>query len=232
MPDFSRRSAGTEVMDDLNCSGRVVDQTLRELDTINELLGGNYVTIEGLKKIIGERNSLTIGDLGCGSGDMLRRIRQWSNKRNLSLRLIGIDANSNIVSFAEKNTPVDCEIEFQTENIFSATFKERKFDVVLGTLFFHHFTNDQLITFFRQLKNQVRVGIVINDIHRNWFSYYSIKLLTRLFSKSEMVKFDAPLSVLRAFKRSELIYILESAGFKSYSIKWMWAFRWQVLIEV
>jgi 2-polyprenyl-3-methyl-5-hydroxy-6-metoxy-1,4-benzoquinol methylase len=232
MPDFSKRSIEIEAMDDLNCSGGVVDQTLRELDTINELLGGNYVTIEGLKKVIAEKNSLTIADLGCGSGDMLRRIRQWSSKKNLALRLIGIDANSHIVSYADTNTPADCEIEFQTENIFSETFKERKFDVVLATLFFHHFTDDQLIAFFRQLKRQVRVGIVINDIHRNWFSYYSIKLLTKLFSKSEMVKFDAPLSVLRAFKRSELTYILEKAGFENYTIKWMWAFRWQVVIAI
>ena len=79
-------------------------------------------------------------------------------------------------------------------------------------------------------KKEVRIGIVINDIHRNWFSYYSIKLLTKLFSKSAMVKFDAPLSVLRAFKKNELKSILDQAGFSNYTLKWMWAFRWQVII--
>jgi hypothetical protein len=47
-----------------------------------------------------------------------------------------------------------------------------------------------------------------------------------------MVKFDAPLSVLRGFSRREWIEILEEAGIKTYSIKWKWAFRWQVIIPV
>jgi 2-polyprenyl-3-methyl-5-hydroxy-6-metoxy-1,4-benzoquinol methylase len=230
MPDFSKRSHAIEIMDDLNCSGEIVDQTLRELDTINELLGGNYVTMSGLSKLTGAKRSLLIADLGCGSGDMLRRIRQWSERRNLNCDLIGIDANPNIVAYATRNTPRECGIEFETVDIFSDSFRHRQFDVVIGTLFFHHFTDRQLIDFFRKIKSQVRIGIVINDIHRNWFSYYSIKLLTKLFSKSAMVKFDAPLSVLRAFRKNELKSILDQAGFSNYTLKWMWAFRWQVII--
>jgi hypothetical protein len=79
------------------------------------------------------------------------------------------------------------------------------------------------------LKHQVRIGIVINDIHRHWLAYYSIKLLTRLFSKSAMVKFDAPLSVLRAFSRQELSDILHQAGIRHFQLSWKWAFRWQAV---
>jgi 2-polyprenyl-3-methyl-5-hydroxy-6-metoxy-1,4-benzoquinol methylase len=218
-------------MDDLDCSGEVVHQTLRELDTINELLGGNYVTMSGLRKLTNGKTGLTIVDLGCGSGDMLKRIRRWSLVKKSNHTLIGIDANPNIVSFARSHTPADCQIEYSIKDIFSDSFKQEKFDVVIGTLFFHHFTDEQLIHFFRRLKSQVRFGIVINDIHRHWFSFYSIKLLTRVLSKSPMVKFDAPLSVLRAFKKNELKNILDRAGFRHYSIHWCWAFRWQVVIN-
>ena len=41
MPDFSKRSNDEEIMDDLNCAGHVLDQTLRELEIINKWLGGN-----------------------------------------------------------------------------------------------------------------------------------------------------------------------------------------------
>jgi hypothetical protein len=44
-----------------------------------------------------------------------------------------------------------------------------------------------------------------------------------------MVKHDAPLSVLRAFTKRELVEILEKAGLIDYRIKWRWAFRWQVI---
>jgi hypothetical protein len=45
-----------------------------------------------------------------------------------------------------------------------------------------------------------------------------------------MVKFDAPLSVLRGFSKKEIIDVLEKAGIKNYSLSWCWAFRWKVVI--
>ncbi len=44
MMSLRTRSAELEIMDDLNCHGEVVDQTLRELEVINRLLGGDNVT--------------------------------------------------------------------------------------------------------------------------------------------------------------------------------------------
>jgi 2-polyprenyl-3-methyl-5-hydroxy-6-metoxy-1,4-benzoquinol methylase len=234
MPDFSRRSDGMEIMDDLNCSGEVVHQTLRELETINELLGGNYVTIDGLSQLVDyiPTKSMTVADLGCGGGDILKLIRKWGNKKKIQLDLTGIDANPNITAFAAAHTPPSMNISYEAIDIFSDEFRKRKFDIIIGTLFFHHFTSEQLIGFFSNIKHQITTGIVVNDIHRHWFAFYSIKWLTGSFSKSSMVKFDAPLSVLRAFTRKELKEIMEKAGITDYSIRWMWAFRWQLVVRL
>lgn len=231
MPDLTMRATEMEIMDDLSCSGEVVDQTLRELEVINAWLGGNYVTIDGIRKLVrkGSIKTISVADLGCGSGDILRLMRKWSDKHGLSLQLTGIDANPNIIAFAIKQTPSALKISYEAIDIFKDEFRSRSYDIVTGTLFYHHFTKEQLIDFFRQLKGQVRLGFVINDIHRHWFAYHSIKLLTQIFSKSPMVKFDAPLSVRRAFRKQELIDILQKAGISNYSIRWMWAFRWQVI---
>jgi 2-polyprenyl-3-methyl-5-hydroxy-6-metoxy-1,4-benzoquinol methylase len=234
MVDLSVRSPQIEIMDDLNCSGEVVNQTLRELETINTLLGGNHVTINGIKQLLKNRIStkpLVIGDLGCGGGDILKLIDQWSKRKNISLSLIGIDANPNIIDFAKKNSVDFPNIQYEAVDIFSDAFRKKEFDIVIGTLFFHHFDKTQLVEFFRQVKTQVRVGVVINDIHRHWFAFHSIRLLTKIFSRSAMVKFDAPLSVLRAFKKNELVEILEMAGIKNFTLRWMWAFRWQVIVK-
>jgi hypothetical protein len=45
-----------------------------------------------------------------------------------------------------------------------------------------------------------------------------------------MVKNDSKLSVLRSFKRTELEKLLKKGGYIIFSIKWMWAFRWQIVI--
>ncbi len=146
------------------------------------------------------------------------------------MRLTGVDANSNIIAFATGNCQGYSEINFETMNVFSDDFRKKKFDVILATLFTHHFSDDELVELLRSATRQMRLGMVINDIHRHWLAYYSIRLLTQFFSKSAMVKFDAPLSVLRAFRRRDWESILAKAGINSFSIRWKWAFRWQVII--
>jgi 2-polyprenyl-3-methyl-5-hydroxy-6-metoxy-1,4-benzoquinol methylase len=229
---FSSRSNQDEIMDDLRCSGEVVNQTLRELEFINKWLGGNTITINGVNALLKKQpvNQVKLADLGCGSGDMLKLISRWLHLRQISATLTGIDANPYIVEHAKKNCAEDSSIELLTENILTDQFQSKKFDIIIATLFFHHFTSEQLVIILRQLAKQVRIGIVINDLHRHPLAYYSIKLLTTLFSKSAMVKYDAPLSVLRGFTRSELVKLLEEAGITTYTLKWKWAFRWQLVI--
>jgi 2-polyprenyl-3-methyl-5-hydroxy-6-metoxy-1,4-benzoquinol methylase len=226
---FAQRSSGVEIMDDLNCKGEVVDQTLRELEFINRTLGGNAVTVNGVKELLREKNieAVSIMDLGCGGGDMLKLLK---HELKVKASFIGIDANPNIVVYATQNN-ADSSISFETVNILSDEFSALTCYITIATLFFHHFDDDQLAKIFKQLQSQSRIGIVINDLHRHPLAYYSIKLLTRLFSKSSMVKYDAPLSVLRGFTKRELRKILSRAGITKYHIRWKWAFRWQIVIS-
>ena len=229
---LKHRSEDKEIMDDLNFSDPVVFQTLRELDTINQYLGGNQVTFSGIEKLLQKSppQALSIADLGCGSGDILRRIANWDRLKGTQLQLEGIDANPHITEYAQKHCHECQNITFKAWDIFDDRFSKQSYDIILATLFFHHFSDEELISCFSNLKNQARTGIVINDIHRHWAAYYSIKGLTQLFSKSSMVKYDAPLSVARAFRREELVQILMASGIENYLLSWQWAFRWQLVI--
>jgi 2-polyprenyl-3-methyl-5-hydroxy-6-metoxy-1,4-benzoquinol methylase len=233
--NFSNRSSTIEIMDDLACDGEVVFQTLRELDIINHWLGGNAVTISALRKgwkTIPNEDIITIADLGCGSGEILRIISKFAEKENRKVKLIGFDANPHIIDYARSHSKEFSNISFEVSNVFSQNFKSQKFDFVLATLFMHHFSENELVNLFSSLKSQTRLAIIINDIHRHIMAYYSIKWLTQLFSRSEMVRFDAPLSVLRAFKKKELREVLKKAIINNYQMKWKWAFRWQLIIPV
>ena len=222
-------------MDDLHCEGEVVDQTLRELEVINKWLGGNHVTINGLQRLITDckdrPDHLVIVDIGCGGGDMLKLVASWARRNKLEVDLVGVDANPNIIRYAEKNTFALPEIRYQTLDIFSAEFEALEYDVLLATLFTHHFEDGQLAQLLSQVQRQARLGVVINDLHRHWFAFYSIKMLTRLFSKSAMVRNDAAVSVLRAFLKKEWVDLMHKAGIENYRIRWMWAFRWQIIIQ-
>ena len=230
--NLKQRSNEEELMDDLDASGEVINQTLKELEVINRLLGGNQVTTNGLARLlkgIAHDQTLTIADLGCGGGDIMKLMAQWARKWGIDVEIIGFDANPHIIDYAEANCKGFDNIRFEVQDIFSEQFKARQFDVICCTLFTHHFTDQSLISIFHQFKQQARIGTVINDLHRHWFAYHSIKLLTQVFSKSPMVQYDAPLSVARSFRRADLAGIMKKAGIEQFDLKWMWAFRWQLL---
>lgn len=226
------RSNEPEIMDDLHSKGPVLEKTLHELDFINRWLGGNNVTLTGLQTLLQrhpQKQTWQMVDLGTGSGYMLVLIARFLRAKNKKVQLVGIDANPAIVDFATR-THSDPEISFKPLNLFDPEFRQLKPDLFTATLFLHHFTHAELVSILKQLHSQSKIGIVINDLHRHWLAYESIRLLTRLFSKSTMVKYDGPLSVRRGFLRSDWVQILTEAGISTYSLHWKWAFRWQLVI--
>ena len=86
-----------------------------------------------------------------------------------------------------------------------------------------------MIEILKWMKTQSKIGFFINDLHRHMLAYFSIKMLTALFSKSYLVKNDAPLSVRRGFRKNEIKFYLSAAGNAAYSIEWKWAFRWLII---
>ena len=234
MSRFSQRSREKEIMDDLDCSGPVLEQTLRELKTINRLLGGNGVTNRGLSQVVQRfpQDHYSLVDLGCGGGDMIAVMQAWASKKHIPIQFIGVDANANTIDLAKERQKALPEVHWQVANVFDSTFLEQQVDIATCTLFTHHFTDEELVQLFQGLKRKVRLAIVINDLHRHPLAYYSIKWLTRWFSKSPMVQNDAALSVLRSFKRRDWKLIFEEAGLGKVEIHWRWAFRWQICVYV
>ena len=225
--DTSSRSSASEMMDDFTIKGSVLRDTLDKLETINRLLGGNSVTIKGLNKILSKSSktkTITIVDLGCGHGDILRDVAKFGRKNSYKFKLIGIDANNAAIDYAKALSKDYPELSFETIDIFSEDFKKQSFDIVLCTLFLHHFKNNELIPFLKSIVQKASIGVIVNDLHRHKLAYYLFKIIG-LFIKNKMVREDGLTSILRAFKRKEIETILKKTGV-NFSIQWKWAFRY------
>ena len=230
--DTSHRSSEMEIMDDFTMEGALFRDTLDKLEIINRFLGGNSVTINGLKKLLknqSKNKTITIVDLGCGNGDILRDVAKFGRKNNYSFNLIGIDANLAAIEYAKELSKEYSELSFKTIDILSEDFKKQSYDVVLCTLFLHHFKNEELISFLKTTTNKATIGVVVNDLHRHKLAYYLFKLIG-FFIKNKMVRQDGLTSVLRAFKRKDLENIAKEIKVH-FSIQWKWAFRYLWILK-
>lgn len=229
MPNFNHRSIALEIMDDFELPNSQINPVLKELQIINRLLGGFTVFYNAFKKIK-LQNGDTICDWGCGGGDSLQVLANYFKNQNLKLNFIGIDATPAAVQFAQQANQNHTNISFILADVLKTNFKPSQFDVVISSLFTHHFDDNNWILLLQKMIFASKKVVVVNDLHRHWFAYYSIGWLTQLFSKSPMVKHDSKLSVLRSFTHKELVFLLQKAGILHFSIKWMWAFRWQIIV--
>ena len=226
------RTDKEELMDDFSIGGDLLRDTLDKLENINRWLGGNLMTVRALKKVLKnhpKEQELTIADIGCGHGDILRDVAKFGRKNGYKMKLIGMDANPTAIAYANELSSEFSELSFKTEDIFSEAFKHRKFDVVLATLFLHHFKEEQLTSFLGNTLKQTKIGIVVNDLHRHKLAYYLFMLLS-VFIKNNMIIEDGLTSVLRGFKRNELAHISKKLKVKP-QISWKWAFRFEWILK-
>jgi hypothetical protein len=217
--NLATRATTPELMDDLDLATEELRQNLDELETINTWLGGYRPVLAALARL---RPQFPKG--------RPRHIAAWAQRRRLPVVLTGIDANAFMLDYAQRKSQGQPEISYCQLDIFSPEFAAQPYDVLTASLFCHHFTDAELVALLRRWQQQAQVAVIINDLHRHPLAYHSIRLLTRWLGGSRLVQHDAPLSVARAFSRADWQRLLAQAGITRYTLRWCWAFRWQVVV--
>jgi 2-polyprenyl-3-methyl-5-hydroxy-6-metoxy-1,4-benzoquinol methylase len=221
-------------MDDFSMKGNALRQALDKIATINQLLGGNKLTLQGVKDLIApvaKTQTVTIVDLGCGNGDMLRLIADWGAKNDRKFELLGVDANAFTINYAKELSVHYPNISYRCDDIFSNEVSGSKYDIALFTLTLHHFKDEEIDALLRTFNANTRIGIVVNDLHRSSVAYRLFQGLCFVFRLNPVSKNDGLISILRGFKKKELVSISEKLNYKNYKIQWKWAFRYQWIIS-
>ncbi len=221
-------------MDDFAMEGEILSDALDKIAKINQFLGGNKLILKGVQQLIADYSKtreIVIVDVGCGNGDMLRTLADFGLKNNFKFKLMGIDANNFTIRHAQQLSENYPNISYRSENIFDEPFKQLKYDIVLCTLTLHHFKDHEIIYLLNVFYTNSTIGIVINDLHRNAIAYRLFQALCFVFQLNTMSREDGLTSILRGFKKEELITFSKKLNFKNYKIHWKWAFRYQWIIS-
>ena len=226
MINLTERSSKAEILDEDDLPFEDVKICMKELNSINTLLGGHTITIDGADEFFKDKKSaFTVCEIGCGGGDNLKAI----SKKFPNAHFIGIDLKDSCIDFAQHQY-IELHAQWIASDYSKVKFNAKP-DIIFSSLFCHHFSNEQLVHMLVWMKENSQKGFFINDLQRNPLAYYLIKGLTSIFSKSYMVKNDGPISVARSFKKKDWEFLFSKAGINNYGIKWKWAFRYLVVCK-
>ncbi len=228
--NFGERSYQKELLDEDNIPFADIKQNMKELDFINKWLGGHKITAKAFEQLSEGKKKISVCEIGCGGGDNLAAIFKWCKKKNIDISITGIDIKKECVDYAKSRKNLPAGVNWIINDYKEVVFNKKP-DIIFSSLFCHHFTDEELVFQISWMKQNTKVGFFINDLHRNFFAFYSIKLLTQLFSASYLVKNDAPLSVARGFSGSELKKMCNEAKAGQAQVIWKWAFRYVVIYK-
>ena len=230
-PNLRQRSADLELMDDLTIGGAELREALRQLQVINAALGAARPTLEGVARFwrtAGKPTSLTVLDVGAGSGDLSRALLGWADRHGVRMQVVLADINPETCAAAADAHRGEPRVTVVCSDLLQLAL--RPVDVVTAALFTHHFSQGQLPTVYRTMVGAARHGVVVNDLHRHWLAWVGIWLATRLLSRNRMIRHDAPLSVRRGFRTADLHRLRAEPGLDG--LRWMWRplFRYLILV--
>ncbi len=226
--DFSKRSYEPELLDGDDIPFRDIERNMQELDTINTRLGGHRITIKGFRDLIGNRSHVSVCEIGCGGGDNLKALSRWAVKKNIRLSMTGIDIKAACIDFAAQHCESREDVAWICSDYRKITL-DPKPDIIFSSLFCHHFSEEGVEDILSWMCTNSSTGFFINDLQRHPIAYHAISILTKVLSRSYLVRNDAPLSVLRGFSRKELEQIAKKASMRTpfiHRITNEWAFRW------
>jgi ubiquinone/menaquinone biosynthesis C-methylase UbiE len=207
---LSQRTRGAEFLDRPDSDPGLTERSFRFIRFVNRTGGGirivrRFLEAELLK--VPATNTLRLLDLGSGDGDIPLALARWAAARRYRFEFTCIDHNAHAVALArDKLTEVSRRnVKIEQADVFSYQPADL-FDYAVGSMFFHHLTEDQIDALLAHLRRFVRRAVLINDLHRCMRNYLVCSILT-LASEREL-RHDALLSIQRGFKPDELSTML------------------------
>lgn len=201
----TRDIALTELMDDPNADPVRLARTLRRFGAVNQMVSGwGRVYRSTLRpQLAVATKPARILDIGCGGGDVLRRIVRLARHDGFEVDAVGIDPDprSLAVARAISNDPGVTLREAHSRDLVN---EGDRYDIVLSNHVMHHLTGQELTELFSD-SEALSDGICVHsDIERGALAYAAYAVGITPLAPGSFLRTDGLRSIRRSYTLSEL----------------------------
>lgn len=214
MPYFLKHRNETlvEWMDRKDCDEELLKNTYSQFTTINKLLSGWATIYRGMIGPKLQKNpseTVSILDIGCGGGDIIRLLDRLIKKDGFEAELTGIDTDERSIRFLQ-NREHPQNITFR--NVTSADLADegKEFDIVISNHLIHHLSPENLQSVCHDAESLTTKLTIFSDIERSDIGYASFGLIAPLLFRSSYIVADGLISIKKSYRKKELQEILPS----------------------
>ena len=217
MPPRDFDPATPELMDRPQPVSLELEVDLENLVRINRNFGSHRLIRWFLRRWLQPGQSYRILDLCTASGDIPRLMIDWARSRRITLQIDAVDFQPSTVEIARRRSTTYPEITFHEGDAREFTGPPGAYDFVFCSLALHHFSEDDAVRVLRRCRELARAGVVVADLERGWLAAAGVWLMTAVLYREPMTKYDARVSVRRAFSYAEFKTLTQRAGWPAFS---------------
>ncbi|HJT26644.1 MAG TPA: methyltransferase domain-containing protein [Pyrinomonadaceae bacterium] len=224
---FKQRSQRLEHIDTGNYTAAEYEDCISELQFVNRWMGDAHSLKATLLREIESQSvtSFSILDIGAGSGELLRVAATWARQTNRQFSAVGLELNERMAeSILEESERFD-EISSVRGDALKLPFAEAEFDYVMCSLFTHHLLDEQVVQVLREMSRVAKRRIFVIDLHRHPVAYLLYTTLGKIVLHNRLLRHDGALSILRSFKRDELLELAQRANLRDVRVERHFPYR-------
>jgi hypothetical protein len=220
-------------MDGAGFDRELAEESFRFIALVNRWFGGarlvrRFIAQEAVHRPPGGR--LRVLDLGTGGCDIPIAACLWARDRGIAVHFTCIENNAHAAAIARRNlraTP-GLPITLVRGDVYSHR-PPAPYDCAVGSMFFHHFAEHEIITLIQRLRAFVRRSLLINDLRRSLAHYAACRLLLPAFPAR--VGHDALISIRKGFREAELANLLAGLEDAAVSVSRAPLFRVRAVVR-
>jgi ubiquinone/menaquinone biosynthesis C-methylase UbiE len=196
---------------------QILHGNLRDLARVNRWLGGSGLSRAAVAPLLAGLAAPSLLDIGTGAADIPAALAASVSKRQPRLAITATDVRPEIVAAATTRV-AGSKLTIRLGDLDDE--RDDAFDVVHASLVLHHLEPAEAVSLLRQMRRVARVGVVVNDLQRGRRWLAGAWLVTRLTTRNQYTRHDAPLSVRRAYTADEVVDLARQAGLRPVARYW------------